>query len=166
MTLGKKEDYNPGSSACPLPCRSLPSSSRQPVRAAADNRIRQQNGEMSTPRGPAWEQGLPGLAWRCHCQHPELLPLAGHLHVCALLYTLLPVGNACGGGSHGPLLHKAPRPSRAVALSGECRTLGPSKQHGCHGCSELSQMQPLPECARPCEPEHKRAPSCLPQASS
>lgn len=124
-------------------------------------------GQMSTPRGPAWERGLPGLARGCHCQHRKLPPRAGHLHVCALLSRPQPVGNACRGDSHGPQRHKAPRPSGAVALPGECDTLRPSRQHGCRGHgSQRSQMQPLPECARLREPEHQQAPSCLTRASS
>lgn len=38
-------------------------------------------GQMSTPRGPAWEQGLPGQSRGCHCQHISLSLRQGHLHV-------------------------------------------------------------------------------------
>lgn len=45
-----------------LPCRTFPSSTRQPALQLITG-LGSRMGQMSTSRGPAWEQGLPGLAW-------------------------------------------------------------------------------------------------------
>lgn len=45
-----------------LPISSLPASTRQPVLQLITG-LGSRMGQMSSPRGPAWEQGLPGLVW-------------------------------------------------------------------------------------------------------
>lgn len=69
MTQGKSEQSGLICWSCDadLPA---PLSTRQPVRSAADNRIKQQNGADEYPRGSAWEQGLPG--------QKQELPLPSH----------------------------------------------------------------------------------------
>lgn len=64
MTLGKNtsQAHVLERQPAPLPCRSLPRSTRQPVLQLITG-LGSRMGQMSTPRGPAWEQGLPGLAW-------------------------------------------------------------------------------------------------------
>lgn len=71
----------------PFPAGGSPAPPGSPVARQLITGLGSRMGQMSTPRGPAWEQGLPGLGlvWGCHCQHPKLPPPAGHLHVCALL---------------------------------------------------------------------------------
>lgn len=51
-----------GAAAWSLPCRSFHSSTRQPVLQLITG-LGSRKGQMSTPRGPAWERGLSGLAW-------------------------------------------------------------------------------------------------------
>ena len=62
MTLGTIQAPLLLQQLVPLPCRSFPSSTRQPVRQLI-TRLGSRMGQMSTSRGPAWEKGLPGLAW-------------------------------------------------------------------------------------------------------
>jgi hypothetical protein len=73
----------------------------QAARSAADNRIKQQNGADEYPRGPAWEQGLPGQ--KQELLLPSLKPSLrqGHLHISSLLYSLTQdsAGIASGGRS-------------------------------------------------------------------
>lgn len=83
----------------------------QAARSAADNWIKQQNGADEYPRGPAWEQGLPGQKQELLLPSHKPSLRQGYLHVSSLLDSpraqwAMPAVVAASRGHYGKGPHK------------------------------------------------------------
>lgn len=124
---------------------------------------------MSFLRGPCLGTGAPWPGVGAATVNTLSPCLWWGICMCVPYCTREPVGNACGGGSHGPLPHKAPRPCSPAALAVKCRALVPHKQHRCNDCSMRGPTQPVRSaagCASLAQPAGTQARSHRPPCPS